>query len=230
MLIHRIHHTISWLVIVAIFSIAGCQPGPAPAASNTSAPTQTGTRFPAASFTPDEQALSTKRASVTPRSTAIVPPPTITAGAAQQLTRRVQVRIDSKGQWQDTGVQVSSGSVVQIIATSGEWKWSSVEPNIGATGDTNPVNTCGHVCDMVRAGDPLAGRYCPRYNDPMGALIGRVGAYGGNSFLIGSSVTYAVPSNINAPQNIYMRMNDCDTGLYDNEGSISVTIAVFSTK
>ncbi len=83
--------------------------------------------------------------------------------------------------------------------------------------------TCGAVCDDVAPGDPPAGNFCPIYGAPIGSLVGRVGS---QVFWIGENATYTIPTDAGLKQELFLRMNDCDTGLHDNAGSIRVDVGI----
>src|SRR5204863_9625469 len=104
------------------------------------------------------------------------------------------------------------------------WAWTLDYPHFDAVGDPEVSHTCSNVCDKVAPGATPAGIYCPRHDMRIGALVGKVG--NNEIFYIGDRIIYRVPSNIDQLQTLYVRMNDCDNGIGDNDGSIQADIHV----
>jgi|SRR3989337_41687 len=110
--------------------------------------------------------------------------------------------------WQNTGLGIHQGDVISINYLSGEWNfWAGTSDPHGADG---------------------ADAYCPSTSccEPMplerkGSLIGQIGD---EVFLIGNGRTFIAHSN----GTLSLRMNDCDNGLSDNEGTITVAITMQS--
>lgn len=126
--------------------------------------------------------------------------------------------------WQDTQLRISPSKAITISQVSGSWTWTSEFPEFGAEGDPRPSKLCGSICDMVAEGVRPVGSFCPDYGIQIGALIGKVGE--SEVFFIGPRRTYTVPIHVSSGERLYLRMNDCDTGLYDNAGAIGVRIEV----
>jgi RHS repeat-associated protein len=107
------------------------------------------------------------------------------------------------GMWQSTGVTVQVGDVVTVTA-AGTW----INGGVTTTG----------------AGDPnvtLEGTNCPMAGQRSMALIGRIGTTGA-SFLVGASGQFtATTAGV-----LYLAPNDTWYTLWDNSGSLSVTICV----
>lgn len=109
--------------------------------------------------------------------------------------------------WQDTGVYVNSGDQVEIIYVKGLWTGKSglknyTGPAGGKPSRGNPCNPMSHI----ETG----------YN----ALIGKI--WYGKPFLVGQHFTgKALISGT-----LFLRMNDCDQWLDDNDGSVHVLIQI----
>jgi len=104
--------------------------------------------------------------------------------------------------WQDTGVQIQRGQQFRIEYLSGQ-----VKDNVTIIPDGNGTN---YVCGSAGCCEPLP-------NARRSSLIGRVG---GEIFFVGNGGAFTVNSN----GNLLLRINDCDAGLYDNSGSLTVRI------
>ncbi len=109
--------------------------------------------------------------------------------------------------WQDTGVFVNSGDQVEIIYVKGLWTEKKginyyTGPAGGKSSQDNPCNPMSHK----ETG----------YN----ALIGKI--WYGKPFLVGQYFTgKALISGT-----LYLRMNDCDQWLADNDGSVHLLIQI----
>ncbi|MBL8133508.1 MAG: hypothetical protein JNL42_16725 [Anaerolineae bacterium] len=134
--------------------------------------------------------------------------------------------VRSERTWQSTGLRVSSGDRLSIDYVDGTWTWSAGHPGFDASGDPDPANTCAEICNRVAPGDSPAGRFCPIPDAPIGELVARLG--GGSPFSVGNHIIRVAgqASGGGRGQLLYLAMNDCSTGLYDNTGSLQVRIQV----
>jgi len=104
--------------------------------------------------------------------------------------------------WMDTGLLVRKNQAVQIAYLSG-----FISDAQTAMPDASGY---GYVCGRQDCCEPMP-------SAPRGALIGRVGQ---EVFYIGNGKTLSMP----AAGSLQVRVNDCDTGLYDNRGSLNIII------
>jgi hypothetical protein len=142
-------------------------------------------------------------------------PPTEVPPTPTPILQITNFTVFANQAWQDTGITVNPGNVLTIQYVSGLWRW---------TGDR---------ADYDGNGDPVAnGRYldicttnydCPITDAPLDALIGKIGP-SGTPFLIGNGITFTVPNDAGSNQRLYLVGNDSFSGLYDNVGSIAVSI------
>ncbi|MCX7683028.1 MAG: LecA/PA-IL family lectin [Anaerolineae bacterium] len=117
---------------------------------------------------------------------------------------RQEFTVLSNRGWQDSGVMLREGQQFRVEYVSGQWTyWSGTLAPFDGNGDSY---TCG------RAGccEPLPG-------GRKGALIGNIG---NEVFLIGNGGIFTARSS----GRLLLRMNDCDSSLADNEGTILVRI------
>lgn len=105
--------------------------------------------------------------------------------------------------WQNTGILVESGDAIQIQFMAGEIQDGDVIIR-------GPAGT-GYMCGDSSCCEPLP-------ESPRGALIGRVRD---NIFLIGDEATMEIQES----GELQLRINDCDEGLFDNSGSLTVKIS-----
>jgi hypothetical protein len=110
--------------------------------------------------------------------------------------------------WQDTGVQVNAGDILEISYVSGLWTGK-----IGLNDYSGP-----------EGGHPSQDYLCnPMSHKETGfnALIGII--WTGKPFMVGRHFT----GTADISGGLYLRMNDCDEWLEDNEGSVVVTIQIW---
>ena len=107
------------------------------------------------------------------------------------------------GMWQATGVTVRAGDAITLGAGAGQ-SWTSGSASWTAAGN---------------AADILQGSNCPLAGAPRMALIGRIGP-SGTPFLVGQQRQLTAP----AAGEIYLSPNDDWYMLWDNAGSLSVSI------
>ena len=114
--------------------------------------------------------------------------------------------IAAKG-WQDTGVQVNSGDRLEMIYIEGLWTGKTENNNY--TGPEGGKPSQDYPCSPISHKET-------GYN----ALIGKI--WYGKPFMVGRHfIGTALISGT-----LYLRMNDCDEWLADNEGSVYVTIQI----
>jgi len=147
-------------------------------------------------------------------------PVTVTAPAT---TRTAQATVPATADWLDTGVTVAAGDRVSITYRSGTWWAGPVFDAQGTRYDPPPYDANGipaqyhYVC-----AEHLPASQCaePLPTAEMGALVGRIG--GGSVFLVGNSYD----EQVSATGSLSLRINDDYSGMADNTGSVTVTIAV----
>jgi hypothetical protein len=107
--------------------------------------------------------------------------------------------------WQDTGIELRPGQQLLIEYVSGQ----AVDADTTIWDGTG----AGFACSHAGCCEPLPGA-------PRSSLIGRVGSIDEGIFYIGNGVKNGVASE----GNLYLRLNDCNAGLFDNSGSFLVRI------
>jgi hypothetical protein len=111
--------------------------------------------------------------------------------------------------WQDTGMHFEAGDRLEILALDGSWnRWPGHESETG--GEGNPDYVCALTMPARRCVEPLPG-------SPSGALIARVGDL---VFEVGAGITVRVRQS----GALALRINDGDSGLYDNQGALLVKV------
>jgi len=112
--------------------------------------------------------------------------------------------VDAKLPWQDTGIQIVAGDVVQVKYLSGSWTtWKGHHPLVGPTGNEA-------LSDPKNPNHPLPSAY-------PGVLIGKVGG-NGTIRAIGAELTFHSTDS----GNLYLQIND--DLMSDNDGSLLVQI------
>ncbi len=110
--------------------------------------------------------------------------------------------VSANQEWADTRISLRKGESLNIAYFSGTiTDGDSAVPNANGT---------GYICGHSNCCEPLP-------SVPRLALIGRVGE---ELFYIGNGGILTMPAN----GHLYLRFNDCDTGLYDNNGELSIII------
>lgn len=104
--------------------------------------------------------------------------------------------------WSNTGIRFQARQVFQIAYLSGQ-----VRDGNAAVAD---ASGSGYVCGHAGCCEPLP-------EVPRDALIGRIGE---EVFYVGNGGAFAAAES--GP--LYLRINDCDEGLYDNQGSLRLII------
>ena len=139
----------------------------------------------------------------TPTNTAT---PTLTpTNTATPTPTSKMVEVIARLPWQDSGITVQAGDFIHIVYTSGQWRGQNVG---GYTGPENPPGIEQDYSCMPMT-QSIIGK---------NALIGRIG--NNTPFKVGLQFTGTVLSE----GVLYLRMNDCDTWLSDNDGSVFVSI------
>jgi hypothetical protein len=115
------------------------------------------------------------------------------------------VKIAADQGWQDTEVALQAGEQVRIEYVSGQAQ-DQETPLIDGTG-TDFV--CGH-----------AGCCEPLPDARRSALIGRVGRLDDGIFYVGNGLELTAKTT----GNLFLRINDCNSGLYDNSGAFQVLV------
>jgi hypothetical protein len=115
--------------------------------------------------------------------------------------------------WQNTGIWVSPEDSVAVRYVSGKWT--------GGIGKGNWYDGRGDLIAKYKCAEQYRADLCdePMPNVYNGTLVGRVGGY---VLEIGNYLEF-IPRE---DGDLYLRMNDHDEGLFDNEGSIKVEITI----
>jgi hypothetical protein len=129
----------------------------------------------------------------------------VLAGCRQPepTTRSMVVRIKAASGWQDTGVVVAESSPFSLRVISGQIH----------DGDTQLADGGGsdYVCGRPDCCEPMP-------NVRRSAVIGRAG---GEMFDVSDGGFFEkLPGG-----KLYLRVNDCDDGLYDNGGTLTIAFA-----
>ncbi|NUM46034.1 MAG: hypothetical protein HUU38_15110 [Anaerolineales bacterium] len=116
-------------------------------------------------------------------------------------------QVDAEQTWQATSITVTTEQTIRFEVVSGLWThWIGTVPyNNGVGGD--------YICGNPGCVEPLP-------TAPTGALIGKIGNY---IFHIGSGTTITLQES----GLLYLRINDEDNGLYDNDGILTVSVDEF---
>jgi len=125
-----------------------------------------------------------------------------------------QFQVDADKPWQDTDIVISLGDRVTIQYVSGTWTGGI---GAGQWYDAKGDMVARYKC-AVEARDPSVCKE-PMPNVYNGTLIGKVDD---NLFEIGEYLQFTSSRT----GNLFLRMNDQDEGLFDNQGSITVQISV----
>jgi len=114
------------------------------------------------------------------------------------------VTVSATEGWQNTHIRIEEKTTFEVRHLSGSWTlWLEEVPPFGPGGGSFTCN--GSTCC-----EPLPGA-------PSGSLIGKVGE---ETFEIG----LGGPIVVETSGTLYLRMNDCDNAMDDNQGSIVVEI------
>jgi hypothetical protein len=123
------------------------------------------------------------------------------------------VTVSATQGWQDSGVLIHAGDQVIIRYVSGLWtSQSGVFAPFDGTGQPNK-----YICANIEPASQCAEAVPDAIK---GSIVGKIGT---ETFEIDDSLKF----NPTQGGTLYLRMNDADSGLYDNQGSIRVQIQVF---
>ncbi|MEM7504823.1 MAG: hypothetical protein AAF417_22525, partial [Pseudomonadota bacterium] len=112
--------------------------------------------------------------------------------------------VNSELPWQDMGILVEDNTQITINVTAGTWThWQGTRPYNNGNGE-------GGSCGFSTCTEPM-----PFFSK--GALIGRVGD---QIFGIGNGKTIDITST----GSLYLRINDANNGLFDNDGILTVSV------
>ena len=131
-------------------------------------------------------------------STATTPPSTGSPASSGPAPRLVDVAANQG--WQDTGIKVEPGQKFQLRFRSGQIV------------DKDVTIADGHGSDYI-CGDP--GCCEPMPDERRGTLLARVA---GSILIVGNGGAFTATDG----GNIFLRINDCDSGLADNSGQLKV--------
>jgi hypothetical protein len=121
----------------------------------------------------------------------------------EPTTRSMVVRIKAASGWQDTGVVVAGSAPFSLRVVSGQIHDGETQISDGGGSD--------YVCGRPDCCEPMP-------NVRRSAVIGRVG---GELFDVSNGGFFEdLPGGI-----LYLRVNDCDEGLYDNGGTLTIAFA-----
>jgi hypothetical protein len=138
--------------------------------------------------------------------------PDLPANSPVYADGAITALVDAQRDWQKTDITVTAGDRLDIAVTGGEWTYwrghamYSMGEGVGyICGETRNPDACVEILPMM----------------PPDMLIGRIGD---EIFPIGQG------TEITAEQDgtLYLRINDGSTGLYDNDGTLTVRILVRS--
>ena len=119
--------------------------------------------------------------------------------------QEIEIDVAADQGWQDTGFGLKSGEQVLIEYLAGQIKDNAEEISDG-TG-TN------YICGNSGCCEPMVAAR-------RSSLIGRIGRIDDGIFYIGNGVEITSERE----GNLFLRINDCNEGLYDNEGTLKVRI------
>lgn len=112
------------------------------------------------------------------------------------------VDVPGNAAWGETGIRLTKGQEFQVTFLSG-----AVVDGHSAVPD---ASGSGYVCGNAGCCEPMP-------SAPRDALIGRIGR---EIFYVGNGGEFSAPSS----GSLELRINDCDSGLYDNRGSLRVIV------
>ncbi|GGV83727.1 hypothetical protein GCM10010294_60690 [Streptomyces griseoloalbus] len=137
--------------------------------------------------------------------------PTPSVGASTGASRQAMENpsVDSTEEWQQMPLSVGKGEKFTVFYVSGSWTVDVRNfPRVGPDGYEPAIDREIHQpCKFVPG-------------QPFGKLLGRAGE-NGTEFPVGAGGTLTAPSS----GTLFLRINDADRCLGDNEGSITVAMA-----
>ncbi len=119
------------------------------------------------------------------------------------------VRLYANATWRDTGIRISKGQVYRV-ATSGTW---SMSPFCGPTGSE------GLAVENLLCMKSIFAASFPLPEGRIGAVVGKIDP-DGKVFLIGGTEGFIADRD----GTLFMRNNDPDDFLWDNEGEVAVAV------
>ncbi len=121
-----------------------------------------------------------------------------------EIVAIAEVIVSANGTWQDTHIDLKKGWVISIDYVSGKWTYNKDK--------IKPFDALGSATSCI-------GKDCcePLASSPKGSLLGKVE---NSVFYIGKGGKY----NINTEGRLYLRMNDCDDQLSDNDGYVIIDV------
>jgi len=108
--------------------------------------------------------------------------------------------------WQDTGIAFQSGEQVLIEYISGQVQDLDTKIIDGTGSD--------YICGHAGCCEPLS-------NARRSALIGKIGSIDDGIFFVGNGIDLTVETS----GTLFLRINDCNSGLEDNSGQFQVQIS-----
>jgi len=129
----------------------------------------------------------------------LVPTPTVNWSAI--------LDVSSGKLWQDTGISVEKGQHIRLEVVSGVWKKSPNAPYTHGEGS-------GYICGQSDCVEPM-----PKF--PTDGLIGQIGD---QLFFVGQGTTVVTEQS----GTLSLRMNDGDHDVWDNNGDLSVGVAILN--
>lgn len=119
------------------------------------------------------------------------------------------VSVDAKAHWTNTGIEVRTGETLNIKWAGGVWRGDVGETNCPEHGPAGPT------CDEF-----LAPPEYPLPGAMEDSLVGRIGD--GPVFFVGEHIRKAVKQG----GSLHLRINDIDSGLDNNTGTVRMNISV----
>lgn len=136
---------------------------------------------------------------------------TVNTSSSPTSQETTEASISAQQGWQSAQMQVDRGTELAIEVISGEWTyWKDDMPYTQGEGDQGYI--CADIMPYNQCAEPL-----PDF--AKGGLIGKIG---NQIFGIGNNATVSIKDS----GTLYLRINDGDDGLYDNDGTITVKIVV----
>lgn len=122
-----------------------------------------------------------------------------------------QIRIDATEGWQNADITLTLGDQLIIEVIDGRWTHQKGKASYNSgVGDQSYI--CAEYMSPNRCVEPLP-------SAPQGALIGKIGN-------IIFEIDEGTKITVQNAGDLFLRMNDGDIGLYDNDGMLTVKITV----
>jgi hypothetical protein len=130
--------------------------------------------------------------------------------ASPAETSTTTFKVSARLGWQSTDISIAKGNTVEITVTSGQWTyWKDGTPYNSGQG-TGYI--CAEVMPTSQCDEPL-----PTF--PSDGLIGRI-----SEQIFGIGRRTVVVANRDGV--LSLRINDPDSGLSDNDGTLTVRITI----